>query len=142
MERGYARAEERNEAVRQSLEPLAPGERPGAVTVAALVAVGLAVANTVALALGETVGGEDATVPGVGLTVVLLVAAFFMWRARYWAVLGFQALLAIQVSIAALSLLVVDDLVAALVLLAVVVLGGWLFYKLVRAMARLQMPSR
>ena len=30
MRRGYARAEERNAAVRAQLEPLAPGERPRA----------------------------------------------------------------------------------------------------------------
>src|SRR5690606_29470113 len=38
LRRGYARAEARNEAIRRQLEPLAPGERPGAVTVAAIVA--------------------------------------------------------------------------------------------------------
>ena len=38
MQRGYARSEARNEEVRRSLEPLAPGERPTAVTIAAIVA--------------------------------------------------------------------------------------------------------
>ena len=70
-------------------------------TIAAVVAFVLAIANTVALALGDTVNGDDVTLPGIGLSVVLLVCAIFMWRARYWAVLGFQALLVIQIIISA-----------------------------------------
>ena len=139
---GYARAEERNEAVRQSLEPLGPGEVPGAVKIAAVVSLLLATANTVSLIAGETVTGSDATVSGLGLSLVLVVAAVFMWRGRYWAVLGFQALLAIQIIICAASLIVVNQWWAALVLVALMVLGGWLFWKLVRALARLQMPAR
>jgi hypothetical protein len=72
---------------------------------------------------------------------VLFVCAFFMWRARYWAVLGFQALLTIQIIISAGALLVAPTWWAALVWLTLVVLGGWLFWKLIRALARLQMPQ-
>ena len=36
--RGYARAEERNQAAREALKPLAEGERPTVVTVGAVVA--------------------------------------------------------------------------------------------------------
>jgi hypothetical protein len=141
MARGYARSEERNERIRRRLEPLAPGEVPGAVKVAVAVAALFAVANTVALALGRTFTG-DAVVPGVAFSIVLVVTAVFMWRGKYWAVLGFQSLLALQIISAAVALLVVDDWRAALVLVAVVLLGGWLFWKLVRALARLQMPAR
>ena len=38
MARGYARSRARADDVRAALEPLAPGERPLAVTVAAIVA--------------------------------------------------------------------------------------------------------
>ena len=41
VRRGYARGEARNEQIRQGLEPLAPGKRPGAVTVAVIVCVAL-----------------------------------------------------------------------------------------------------
>jgi hypothetical protein len=142
MKARYARSEARNEEIRQSLEPLAPGERPGAVTVAAIVAFVLGVANTVALVLGETIGGDEVTIAGVGLSAVLFVCAIFMWQARYWAVLGFQALLVIQIIIAAGALLVAPGWWQALVLATLVLLGGWLFFKLVRALARLQMPAR
>ena len=141
MRAGYARSEERSEEIRRNLEPLEPGQRPGAVTVAAIVALLLAIANTVAIALGEGVS-DEATVPGVGLTVVLVVCAIGMWQARYWAVLGFQALLAIQIIISAGALLVAPGWWQALILLVITGLGGWLFWKLIRALARLQMPQQ
>ena len=141
MRSGYARGEARNEEIRRNLEPLDEGERPGAVTVGAIVALVLAIANTVAIALGETVRGDNVTAPGIGLSVVLLLCAIFMWRAKYWAVLGFQALLVIQIIISAGALLVAPTVWAALVLLAVTVAGGVLFWKLIRALARLQMPD-
>ena len=142
MKERYARGEERNEQIRRKLEPLAPGERPGSVTIAAVVAFLLGVANTVALVLGETIGGDEVTISGVGLSVVLFVCAIFMWQARYWAVLGFQALLAIQIIITAGAAMVAPSWWQILLLGALAVLGGWLFWKLVRALARLQMPAR
>ena len=143
MRRGYARGEERNEEIRQSLEPLAPGERPGAVTVAAVVAAFLAVANLVLWAAGAEVDDRRPSAGGTVLfAALMLVAAWGMWRAKYWAVLGFQALLAITIIIAFLSLAVASNAIAFIGCIAVVVLGGWLFWKLVRALARLQMPER
>ena len=143
MRRGYARGEARNEQIRQSLEPLEPGERPTAVTVAAVVAAVLAVANVAAWLAGVEVSGRE---PNVGSTVlqavVLLVAAAGMWKARYWAVLGFQALLGLAILFASLALLVASGALEVVVCLATIVLGGWLFWKLVRALARLQMPER
>ena len=47
LRRRYARGRARDEAIRQSLEPLEPGERPRAVTVAAIVAFAFAIAATV-----------------------------------------------------------------------------------------------
>jgi hypothetical protein len=72
----------------------------------------------------------------------MLVAAYGMWRARYWAVMGFQALLAITIVIAGLSLTVASNAAAVALCAAIVGFGGWLFWKLIRAMARLQMPDR
>jgi hypothetical protein len=57
-------------------------------------------------------------------------------------VLGFEALLGITVAIAALSLLVASNLAAVALCLVIIGLGGWLFWKLVRVMARLQAPER
>jgi hypothetical protein len=141
MRSGYARGEARNEEIRRNLAPLEEGERPGAVTVGAGVALVLAVANGVAIAVGEGVQGDDVTVAGVGLSIVLVVCALGMWMARYWAVLGFQALLVIQIIISAGALMVAPTWWQALILLLITGLGGWLFWKLIRALARLQMPE-
>ena len=40
-----------------------------------------------------------------------------MWRVRYWAVLGMQALLAVTIVLGALALLTVGNLAAALLVL-------------------------
>src|SRR5688500_11654524 len=50
--RGYARSRAKNEAARAALEPLAPGERPTAVTAGAIVAGILAAANLIAVVAG------------------------------------------------------------------------------------------
>jgi hypothetical protein len=143
MRERYARSEARNEEIRQSLEPLAPGERPGAVTVAAIVAMLIAIANAVLIAVDAGPGdNSDALASGIGLSIVLVAAAVGMWKARYWAVLGFQALLVIQIIVSSAALLGATSWWAALVWTVVIALCGWLFWKLIRAMARIQMPQR
>ena len=142
MERGYARSRERAEAVRASLEPLAPGERPTAVTVAAIVAALIGVAVLVLVAAGAGVVERQNVAGGLIFGAIMLVAAVFMWRAKYWAVLGFQALLGLSVVTASLSLLVASNVEAVVRSLVVIAAAGTLFWFLIRAMARLQMPSR
>jgi hypothetical protein len=143
MQRGYARSEQRNEEIRRRLEPVAPGERPGAVTVAAVLALALAAANLGLALAGVEVGDERPPLTGTLLFTALMVAAGVgMWKAKYWAVLGFQALLVLTIVIAALSLSVASNAIAFAVPVVIVLLGGWLFWKLVRALARLQMPAR
>ena len=139
----YARQRRRDEAARAGLEPLGPGERPGAVTVAAVVAGVLCVANLIALAAGFDVRGEDPQLTGVLVFSGLMgVAAVAMWKRRYWAVLGFQALLAISVVLAFIGLLLASNLLAVVVTLTTMVACGTLFWFLVKAMARLQMRER
>jgi hypothetical protein len=137
-----SRTEQRNAELRERLEPLAPGERPGAVTLAAIVSAALAVLVVVGYESGARIGERGTLAGALLLAALLLVAAGGMWRVRYWAVLGFEALLAFQVIIAALSLAVASNVWAAVLCLTVVCLGGTLFWKLVRAMARIQMPER
>jgi len=137
------RGEERDAEVRAGLEPLQKGERPAAVTVAAIVAAALALANLGLFLAGVKVRGQDTQPAGVILfAALMLAAAAGMWRARYWAVLGFEALLGISLVISALSLVRASNLLGVLVPLTVLALGGTLFWKLVRAMARIQMPER
>jgi hypothetical protein len=137
------RGEAAAEITRAELEPLAPGERPTAVTVAAAVAAVLALANLGFLAAGYDVRGEDPKASGViAFSALMLVAAFYMLKCRYWAVLGFQALLALSCIVAGLSLMVASNVQGAVLCLAILGGAGSLFWFLVRAMARLQMPER
>ncbi len=141
--RAPSRGERRNAEVRAGLEPLGPGERPGAVTVAAALAIVLAIGNIVFLFAGVKVGGKQPAAGGVvAFSVLMVAAAAGMWRARYWAVLGFEALLGISILIAALSLTVASNWQAVALCLGTIAICGPLFYKLVRAMARIQMPQR
>jgi hypothetical protein len=142
MERGYARSRKKNEAARAALEPLAPGERPVAVTVAFVVAVLLAVANVVALIADYDPDDGGKTGTTIAGTVILVIVAAGMWRARYWAVLGMQTLLALALVIASLWLLTANNLAAVLLSLSVLAIAGTLFWFLVKAMARIQMPER
>jgi hypothetical protein len=57
-------------------------------------------------------------------------------------VLCFEALLAFQIIVTSLALVVASTLLAAGVCLVSVGLGGWLFWKLVRVMGRLQAGER
>ena len=143
---GYARGRAKDEEVRRSLKPLAPGERPTAVTVAAAAAVLLAVANVIAVVAGwDGVTGSDRGPAIAGtllVTGLLCVMAYGMWKARYWAVLGMQTLLAITIIFASLGLVTSTSVVAALVLTAIILAAGTLFWFLVKAMARIQMPER
>jgi cation transport ATPase len=143
MRRGYARSEERNAAVREQLEPLEPGERPRPLVIAAVLAAVLAIANVVAWLAGLDVNGKEPGAFGVLLfAVLMLLAAWGLWQRRYWAVLGFEALLAITLCIAALSLLVASNVAAVVLCVAILGPAGWLFWKLIRVMGRLQAPQR
>ncbi len=142
----YERSRQKDEAARRALKPLAPGDRPTAVTVGAIAAGLLALANLVAVILGWD-GGTDADAGqalagSLLVTAVVCVVAVGMWRARYWAVLGMQTLLAITIVICSLALISATSIVAALILFVILAGAGTLFWFLVKAMARIQMPER
>jgi hypothetical protein len=141
-ERGYARSRRKDEEARAALEPLAEGERPAAVTAAFAVAVTLGVANIVALIASYDPDEGSKTATTIIGTAIIAVVAVGMWRARYWAVLGMQTLLALAIVISSLWLLTANNLAAVVLALAVLSLSGTLFWFLVKAMARIQMPPR
>src|SRR3954451_1141037 len=141
--RGYERARQRDEEARAALKPLAPGERPGAVTAAAIVAGLLSVANFVSWVAGVEFHGKRPGVVGVLAFCGLMgAAAVGIWHVRYWAVLGFQALLALIIVVFFLALLTASNVAALVVCLAVLAGAGFLFWKLILAMASIQMPQR
>ena len=140
----YARGRARDDEIRAGLEPLAPGERPRVVTIAAIVAFVFAIANVATALTGNDVAtaGGDPSIATAVTTALLLVAGFGMLARQYWAVLGFQTILAIQIVFFSLYLIGVQKLWHAIIPLVAIGLLGWLFWKLVRPMARLQMPTR
>ncbi len=132
---------ERDEIARAGLTPLQPGERPTPVVVAAVIAVVLAVSNIGLYLAGVEVQGQKPNLFGVLLFgALMLMAAWGMWNLRYWALIGFQALLAVTLVIAGLSLMVAGNVLALVLCLAVLLLGGWLFWKLIRVMGRVRVP--
>jgi hypothetical protein len=140
---GYARARERDEAARAELKPLGPDERPWPLVAAAVLAAALGAANIISLAAGVTVGGKKPAPGGVIVfAVVMFVAAWGIWQKRYWAVLGFQALMTLIVLFFFLFLLRASSIAAALIAVAVIAVAGTMFWKLIRVMGRMQVPSR
>ena len=129
----------REELLRAELEPLGENERPAALLVAIAVCVLLALAVILGAATVHDLSRHGGSLPGgVFLAIVLLLLAQGMYRRRYWAVLGFEALLAFQIIVTSLALVVASTIVAAAICLVSVGLGGWLFWKLVRVMGRMQ----
>jgi uncharacterized membrane protein YdbT with pleckstrin-like domain len=148
-----ARSEARNQAARETLEPLEEGERPTVVTIGAVVSALIALSAIVGYAAGVEVTkvgsdgieqGED-TAPLLSIVAVVGLMgtmAYGMWKARYWAVLGFQALLVIVLIAASLGLIQATEWPQALGTTALIAGAGTLFYFMVKAMARIQMPER
>ncbi|MDX6677247.1 MAG: hypothetical protein QOE31_1299 [Solirubrobacteraceae bacterium] len=144
LRRRYARGRARDEAIRQELAPLQPGERPRIVTVAAFVAFAFAIANLIATLTVDGLSSDqgDPTVLAVVTTSILVLAGVGMLARRYWAVLGFQVILAMQIVVFSLALLRVQKWWLGILMAIAICLLGMLFWKLIRAMARLQMPDR
>jgi hypothetical protein len=144
MERGYAKAEQRNREAREALEPLGAGERPRVVTIGAVISGLIALSIAISwLAGGEVNGEKPRLVQALAPALLMGLMSWGMWRARYWAVLGFQLILVLLIFAAFTGLVVsatsVTQIVGTTLLLAV---SGTLFFFMVKAMARIQMPTR
>jgi hypothetical protein len=114
-------------------------KRRGAV-VAGLIALSIVAGY---LAGVEPSGEKPKLVQVVAPALLMGVMSWGMWRARYWAVLGFQLVLVFLIFSAVFGLAVqaatVAQVAATLGLLAV---AGTFFFFMVKAMARIQMPTR
>jgi len=144
MERGYARAEERNQAAREELEPLDDGQRPAVVTIGAVISGLIAASILAGYLAGVEVDGERPRLAQVIAPALLMgLMSWGMWRARYWAVLGFQLILVFLIFSAVFGLAVQAASVTEIATtLALLVVSGTFFYFMVKAMARIQMPRR
>ncbi len=138
-----ARSAARNEAAREQLEPLVEGERPAVVTLGAVLSGLVAASVVIAYLAGAEVNGERPPVLQVIPSAVLMgVMSYGLWRGRYWAVLGFQAILALLIVAAALGLVSAGGAGQLAGNLALIAIAGTLFYFMIKAMARIQMPER
>ena len=136
-----SRSEARNAEIRATLAPYAPGERPRVVLASTAVAVALALANLVSWLAGLKVSGHHPAAIGIFLfTAVLLACAGGLWQMRSGAVLGFMCLMAIIAVLFTLLLIEASNLLGVVVALVVIVASGYLFFKLVRVLSRLQVP--
>jgi thiamine-phosphate pyrophosphorylase len=129
---------ERTAEVQATLTPLAPGERPLPLLVATVTAVALGIVNLVLAVTGHSGRGGAGTL--LVYCALMFAAAYGMWAKRYLAVLLFQILLGILVVFFFLFLLRASSLGDVALSFAVIVPAGWLFWKLVRVLARLQVP--
>ncbi|MDE3130402.1 MAG: thiamine phosphate synthase [Acidobacteriota bacterium] len=143
LERYRARTEAQNAAARARLEPLAPGERPWPLRLAVALTALAALVNLIAYAAGTTVSGSRiATAELVPFVVIMLILAAGMWRRSAAAVLLFMALLAIIVVLFSLFLIEASNALGVIVPLLFIAGGGYLFWKLVRVLGRIQAPAR
>jgi hypothetical protein len=141
VEPRMTRSQRRDAAVRAGLTPLAPGERPGVIVVSTLVAALIGGANLAAWLAGIKIDGKHPAAGGIFIfSAVMIACAIGMWRLWYGAVLGFMALLAIVATIFALLLIEASNVLGVVVGLAVICGSGYLFFKLVRVLSRIQMP--
>ena len=143
-----SRRELRDQEAREALEPLEEGERPLVVTIGAVLSALIALSIVGAWAVGAEAptadgGSERPTVLQVfPPSILFAVMAYGMWMRRYWAVLGFQAIMAIIMVGAFIALIGATSVVRALIAAFALSAAGTLFWFTVKALARIQMPSR
>jgi hypothetical protein len=126
-----------------ALKPLGERERPPALLIAFAVCTALALAVIVGATTIHDLSRHGGSLPGaVFIAVILALVAQGMYRRRYWAVLSFEALLAFQIIVTSLALVVASTITAAAICVISVGLGGWLFWKLIRVMGRIQAGDR
>jgi hypothetical protein len=137
VRREPTRSEARDALARAQLVPLAPGERPGALLAAILVASALALGNLIAYLAGATIGGKHPGPSVLTFSVLVGLIAGGMALARYWAVVLFELLLTVVILLFSLFLVEARSLAGAALCVAVIAPGGWLFWKLIRVMGRI-----
>lgn len=139
-----SRSAERDAAVRATLTPFAPGERPWVITVGASLALLSGIVQLILFLAGvklHSAGVRASAGQTIAFAVLMFLCAGGMLAMRYWAVLGFMALLAILLVFAVGSLVAASSVVGAVIAIAIVAGGGYLFFKTVRVLSRIQMPK-
>lgn len=138
MKRGYAKAELKNIAAREALEPIGPENRPRIVLVACawlfLACISLVV--SIVTADGSDAGGQR--FGNALMLAVVLVAIWGTYRLRPWAILGAQTLFALAFVFTILAAVFSDKILLSLALAASALITGAIFYRMIKVMARVQ----
>jgi hypothetical protein len=136
------RVEAENALAREQLVPLAPGERPWPL-LASVIVTGIAgLGNLIAYAAGAHIEGKHPAASGILLfSLVMFVLAFGMWQRSAFSVLIFMAVLACVIILFSLFLVEASNVLALVVPPIFIFGGGYLFWKLVRVLGRIQTPA-
>lgn len=136
-----SKSEQRNAAIRASIRPLAPGERPRTLKIAVAVCVLLAAGNVAVALSAQQIAGARPVAPAIVLALFLVLIGYGMWQRSATAVLIFLGLLVLSILAAFLAILVAANLKALVASGAILAAAGILFWKLISVLARIQAPS-
>ena len=143
LERYRARTEAQNAAARAKLEPLAPGERPWPLRLSVAVAALAALINLIAYIAGAKLSGTRLSSSELIVFVLAMgLLAVGMWQRQAAAVLLFMALLAVIIVLFSLFLIEASNILGVVVPLLFIAGGGYLFWKLIRVLGRIQAPRQ
>ena len=125
------------------LQPLGEDERPTPL----LVAIGVCALVAVVVLVGglsiHDLSRHGGSLPGaIFLAAVLVSLGVGMYRAATSRCSAFEALLTFQIIVTSLALVIATSWVTAGLCLLAVGFAGWLFWKLVRVMGRIQAGER
>ena len=138
MKRGYAKAELKNIAAREALKPIGPENRPRIVLVACawLLLACISLVVSIVTADGDGVAGQR--FGNALMLAVVLLAIWGTYRLRPWAILGAQTLFALAFVFTVLAAVFSDKILLSLGLAASALVTGWIFYRMINVMARVQ----
>ncbi len=132
-----SRSELKNQQARAELEPLAEGERPRVVVYGAITSIVIAIS----ILIGWIARSDVTAFQSIPPAILFFVMAAGMWDLRYWAVLGFEAVMALFMINAMLVLIGASTALSVVVPIVVLVVSGSFFWYTVKALARIQMPA-
>lgn len=138
MKRGYAKAELKNIAAREALEPIGPENRPRIVPIACAWLLLACVSLVVSFV---TADGDEVATQRFGnalFLIIILVAIWGTWRLRPWAILGAQTLFALAFVFTCLAAVFSDKILLSLALAVSALVTGAIFYRMINVMARVQ----
>jgi hypothetical protein len=136
------RVEAENALAREQLVPLEPGERPWPLLASVIVTTVAGLGNLIAYAAGAHIEGKHPAASGILLfSLVMFVLALGMWQRSALSVLIFMAVLACVIILFSLFLVEASNVLALIVPPIFIVGGGYLFWKLVRVLGRIQAPT-